>query len=101
MAFGLSNAKRDATELEKMKCADLCEHEKEPLQEQVLAYELEIEGLVKERDVYFAKLRDIEVLAQEYETDGGEFVQKALAILYATESQWEEQDGGLPPAEEF
>ncbi len=46
---------------------------------------LTIEGLEKERDFYFGKLRDIEVLAQEHEADGGEFVQKALAVLYATE----------------
>ena len=46
---------------------------------------LTIEGLEKERDFYFGKLRDIEVLAQEHENDGGEFVQKALAVLYATE----------------
>jgi len=46
---------------------------------------LTIEGLEKERDFYFGKLRDIEVMAQEHENDGGEFVQKVLGILYATE----------------
>ena len=46
---------------------------------------LTIEGLEKERDFYFGKLRDIEVLAQEYESAGGEFVEKALQVLYATE----------------
>jgi len=46
---------------------------------------LTIEGLEKERDFYFGKLRDIEVLAQEQEQEGGEFVQKVLHILYATE----------------
>ena len=50
---------------------------------------LTIEGLEKERDFYFGKLRDIEVLAQEYETDGGEFAQKALAVLYATEVNYQ------------
>ena len=49
---------------------------------------LEIEGLEKERDFYFGKLRDIEVLAQELESAdiaGPEFSQKILGVLYATE----------------
>ena len=48
-------------------------------------YQLTIEGLEKERDFYFSKLRDIEVIAQEYESQGGELVQKTLAVLYQTE----------------
>merc|ERR1712109_145466 len=48
---------------------------------------LAIEGLEKERDFYFGKLRDIEVLAQEFEAVDGaaEFSQKVLGVLYATE----------------
>ena len=49
---------------------------------------LAIEGLEKERDFYFGKLRDIEVLAQELESAdiaGPEFSQKILGVLYATE----------------
>ena len=57
----------------------------EDLNAQLLDTKLTIEGLEKERDFYFGKLRDIEVLAQEHESDGGEFVQKCLSVLYATE----------------
>lgn len=57
----------------------------EDLNTQLMESKLTIEGLEKERDFYFGKLRDIEVLAQEHETDGGEFAQKTLAVLYATE----------------
>jgi hypothetical protein len=45
---------------------------------------LAVEGLEKERDFYFAKLRDIEVMCQETEDGaiGPEFKEKILAILY-------------------
>lgn len=52
-----------------------------------------MEGLEKERDFYFGKLRDIEVLCQE----GGEpdeLSERVLQVLYATE------DGFTAPAEE-
>lgn len=43
-----------------------------------------MEGLEKERDFYFGKLRDIEVMCQECE-DGNPLIQKILDVLYATE----------------
>merc|ERR1719495_1521897 len=77
----------------------------EDLNAQLVEMKLTIEGLEKERDFYFGKLRDIEVLAQEYENDGGEFSQKTLAVLYATEDGFavpeDEEGGGLPAAEEY
>jgi len=76
----------------------------EELNAQLVEMKLTIEGLEKERDFYFGKLRDIEVLAQEFENDGGEFSQKTLAVLYATEDGFavpEDEEGGLPPAEEY
>ena len=44
---------------------------------------LTVTGLEKERDFYFGKLRDIEILVQE--CDGNPVTQKVLDILYATE----------------
>ena len=59
----------------------------EELNGQILEKNLTIEGLEKERDFYFGKLRDIELIAQEFETaeGNGEFCQKVLGVLYATE----------------
>jgi len=53
-----------------------------------------VDGLEKERDFYFGKLRDIEVLCQEEGAAGTELSEKVLAILYATE------EGFAPPEEE-
>lgn len=75
----------------------------EELNSQILEKNLTIEGLEKERDFYFGKLRDIEVLAQEHEAvenDGPGFSQKVLGVLYATEDGFAvpEDDGDdLPP----
>jgi len=44
-----------------------------------------IDALEKERDFYFGKLRDIEVLCQEHENDGIPVLQQIVDILYATE----------------
>ena len=59
----------------------------EELNAQVLEKNLTIEGLEKERDFYFGKLRDIEIIVQEFENVEGaaEFGQKVLGVLYATE----------------
>merc|ERR1712020_594444 len=69
----------------------------------ILDKNLTIEGLEKERDFYFGKLRDIEVLAQEAEAideNAAGFCQKVLGVLYATEEGFAvpEDDGDdLPP----
>lgn len=45
-----------------------------------------MDGLEKERDFYFGKLRDIELICQEMEEQqNAPIVQKILDILYATE----------------
>ncbi|XP_017773542.1 PREDICTED: microtubule-associated protein RP/EB family member 1 isoform X3 [Nicrophorus vespilloides] len=58
----------------------------------VVELKVTIEGLEKERDFYFGKLRDIEVMCQENE-EGNPIIQKILDVLYATE------DGFAPPDE--
>lgn len=60
----------------------------EDLNAQLLEMKLTVEGLEKERDFYFGKLRDIEVISQEYgsdDPDPGSFSSKVLQVLYATE----------------
>lgn len=64
------------------------------LSNQVTDLKLNLEGLEKERDFYFSKLRDIEILCQEDdEANPHPLVAKILEILYATE------DGFAPPEE--
>lgn len=52
-----------------------------------------LDGLEKERDFYFGKLRDIEVLCQEHESENLPVLKKILDILYET------TDGFAPPEE--
>lgn len=51
-----------------------------------------VEGLEKERDFYFGKLRDIEIICQEDESSDSN--KRIMEILYATE------DGFAPPEED-
>lgn len=66
------------------------------LNNQLSEMKITVEGLERERDFYYGKLRDIEVICQK-ETenpDVKEFLEKVLEILYATE------EGFAPPEEE-
>merc|ERR1719460_1554951 len=75
----------------------------EDLNSQVMEMKLTVEGLEKERDFYFAKLRDVEVLCQENEGAGGDCVKKILDILYQTEDGFavpDEEDCPPPPEED-
>ena len=71
---------------------------------QIVDMKLTVEELEKERDFYFGKLRDVEVMCQENEASGGELVRKVLDILYQTEDGFvvpDEEDGvPLPPENE-
>lgn len=46
---------------------------------------LTVDGLEKERDFYFSKLRDIELVCQEQETENNSIISRIIDILYATE----------------
>lgn len=61
-------------------------HQVEELSAQVMDMKLNVEGLEKERDFYFSKLRDIEIMCQEVDgADVQPLVQKILDVLYQTE----------------
>lgn len=51
---------------------------------------LTVEGLEKERNFYFGKLREIEILCQTDETKDNETKQKVLEILYQTDEDFEQ-----------
>jgi len=57
----------------------------EELTQEMVEMRLSIEGLEKERDFYFGKLRDIEVVIQEGADNADPFASKVLEVLYATE----------------
>lgn len=63
------------------------------LQEQVAELQVAAQGMETERDFYFSKLRQIEVVCQEME-ENSPLTQQILEIMYATE------DGFVQPAEE-
>ncbi|XP_064409721.1 microtubule-associated protein RP/EB family member 2 isoform X2 [Latimeria chalumnae] len=57
------------------------------LNEQVLSLKLALEGVEKERDFYFGKLREIELLCQEQGQESDNLVQRLMEVLYASEEQ--------------
>nr|XP_022315617.1 microtubule-associated protein RP/EB family member 1-like isoform X3 [Crassostrea virginica] len=71
------------------------------LTQQINELRLTVEGLEKERDFYFGKLRDIEVTCQENEDN--EVVKNVMDILYATEEGFAppEEDGNVEEEEEY
>lgn len=50
---------------------------------------LTVDGLEKERDFYFSKLRDIELICQEHESESNPVLSRIINILYATEVSME------------
>ncbi|KDQ51534.1 hypothetical protein JAAARDRAFT_40985 [Jaapia argillacea MUCL 33604] len=76
------------------------------LQGQVREMSTHMEGLEKERDFYFNKLRDIEILVQaqaevlEAAGESDETLKKIQEILYSTEEGFEVPEGGVLDEEE-
>jgi RP/EB family microtubule-associated protein len=76
----------------------------EELNSSIMEMKLTLEGMEKERDFYFGKLRDIELLCQDITQEDNPIIQKILAKLYATEDGFaapEEVEGVPPPEEEY
>uniref|UniRef100_A0A8C3ST84 Microtubule-associated protein RP/EB family member 2 n=1 Tax=Chelydra serpentina TaxID=8475 RepID=A0A8C3ST84_CHESE len=66
------------------------------LSEQVHSLKLALEGVEKERDFYFGKLREIELLCQEHGQENNDLVQRLMEVLYASEeheSHTDEHEG--------
>ncbi|KAM4695484.1 microtubule-associated protein RP/EB family member 3 isoform 1-T2 [Discoglossus pictus] len=71
------------------------------LNQQLMELKLTVDGLEKERDFYFSKLRDIELICQEHESESAGVLSKIIDILYATEEGFappeDEENDELPP----
>ncbi|XP_064364241.1 microtubule-associated protein RP/EB family member 3 isoform X1 [Dromaius novaehollandiae] len=64
------------------------------LNQQLLDLKLTVDGLEKERDFYFSKLRDIELICQEHEHENSPIITGIVSVLYATE------EGFAPPEDD-
>lgn len=83
--------------------APASQEEVNELNSTVAKLRLTIEGLEKERNFYFGKLREIEILCQTDETKDNETKQKVLEILYQTDEDFEQpanQEAEQPPPQQ-
>lgn len=62
-------------------------------EKQVAELKKALEEMERERDFYFGKLRDIEILTQRLPTPDSELYKEVTKILYATEEGFEIPDG--------
>lgn len=70
------------------------------LMQQVKVLKLTVEDLEKERDFYFGKLRNIELICQENEGENDPVLQRIVDILYATDEGFVIPDEGGPQEEQ-
>lgn len=76
------------------------DEESAELVQQVNVLKITVEDLEKERDFYFGKLRNIELICQENEGESDPVLQKIIEILYATDEGFVIPDEGAPPEDQ-
>uniref|UniRef100_A0A8C6VDX2 Microtubule-associated protein RP/EB family member 1 n=1 Tax=Naja naja TaxID=35670 RepID=A0A8C6VDX2_NAJNA len=76
------------------------EDESAELIQQINALKMTVEDLEKERDFYFGKLRNIELICQENEGESDPVLQRIVEILYATDEGFVIPDEGAPPEDQ-
>ncbi|XP_070600441.1 microtubule-associated protein RP/EB family member 1 isoform X1 [Erythrolamprus reginae] len=76
------------------------EDESAELIQQINALKMTVEDLEKERDFYFGKLRNIELICQENEGESDPVLHRIVEILYATDEGFVIPDEGVPPEEQ-
>merc|ERR1719483_862333 len=98
-----TKTKEDVTNKNSSKKVDTngCKTTDEEVTQQMEELKLNVQGLEKERDFYFAKLRNIEIVAGHADQEHKDLAQSVLDILYATEEGFviPEEDECLPPPE--
>ncbi|XP_028848748.1 microtubule-associated protein RP/EB family member 1-like isoform X5 [Denticeps clupeoides] len=73
----------------------------EELNQEVSMLRTSVQDLEKERDFYFSKLRNIELICQEQEETSDPVLQRILDILYATDEGFVVPEGDMVEPEEF
>ncbi|KAM3839386.1 microtubule-associated protein RP/EB family member 1 isoform 1-T2 [Vipera latastei] len=76
------------------------EEESAELIQQINALKMTVEDLEKERDFYFGKLRNIELICQENEGESDPVLHRIVEILYATDEGFVIPDEGGPPEDQ-
>ncbi|XP_013929590.1 PREDICTED: microtubule-associated protein RP/EB family member 1-like [Thamnophis sirtalis] len=76
------------------------EDESAELIQQINALKMTVEDLEKERDFYFGKLRNIELICQENEGESDPVLQRIVEILYLSQEGFVIPDEGAPPEDQ-
>ncbi|EMP33229.1 Microtubule-associated protein RP/EB family member 1 [Chelonia mydas] len=93
-------APKTSTGMVKKAPVGIVEDESAELIQQINVLKLTVEDLEKERDFYFGKLRNIELICQENEGESDPVLQRIVEILYATDEGFVIPDEGAPQEEQ-